>query len=482
MFGAPCCLASFFRICYITINPFLLIFLLFHFLQSKLPGKKNDASVQGAEKKSTLPKESDDLSVGSDIPDDLNRKEKFKMVIGRAKREGQEQPSKESREEIGVRVDAAAAAAILQAARRGIKNPNLEILPRAELLNGEGSRASDSSQPLGGPIMTAIAETAAAVTASEADSSEAGLTKEQKLKAERLKRAKMFTAMLKSGAVASKAPPSELISGLDLEAEPSREREGSSVPPDSDVTERNERRLKRSYRSRNKKQDGDGEAEEEEEEENEDGEEDKERDHKHSRKKRRSHRSSNHSKERHKRHRKKHSSSSLKDKESRHRRHKHEDDSSGDGEDHGHSRHSRHGHEDDIDSASDGEDHRNRRRSRHGHEDDIYSSSDGGDHRHRRHRRRRKHGSSDDDIHGEDENHGRRSRRRHKRDSTDREDLEVGDDMAKLGEPKARSPTDRLNIREASVDASNSSRKASDTTEVPDDLRAKIRAMLMATL
>lgn len=411
-------------------------------------------SIQGAEKKSMLPKESDDLSVGSDIPDDLNRKEKFKMVIGRAKREGQEQPSKESREEIGVRVDAAAAAAILQAARRGIKNPKLEILPRAQSLNGEGSHGSDSSQLLGGslPPGTAIAETAAAC---EADSSEAGLTKEQKLKAERLKRAKMFTAMLKSGAVASKASPMEsVVSGLNVETESSREREGSSMPTDSDATERNERRLKRSYRSRNKKQDEDDE-EEEGEEKDEDGEEDKEIDRKHSRKKRhRSHRSSRHSKEKHQKHRKQHSSYSSKDKEPRHRRHRHED------------------------SSADDEEHRHKGRSRQRHEDDLDSSSDGEDHRHWRHRKRRKHGSSDDDGHDEDDHRGRRSGRRHKRDITEREDLEGGGDVARLGESKAQSPTDQLDIREESV----SSHKASETTEVPDDLRAKIRAMLMATM
>ncbi|KAK4751595.1 hypothetical protein SAY87_005077 [Trapa incisa] len=60
--------------------------------QLKLPGRKNDMPVQGVEKKF----ENDDLSVGSDIPDDLNKKERFKMVIVRTKREGQEQASKES--------------------------------------------------------------------------------------------------------------------------------------------------------------------------------------------------------------------------------------------------------------------------------------------------------------------------------------------------------------------------------------------------
>ncbi|XP_031404716.1 splicing factor, suppressor of white-apricot homolog isoform X2 [Punica granatum] len=410
--------------------------------QAKFPGKKNDASIHGAEKKS-VHKDSDSLSLGSDIPDDLNKKEKFKMVIGRMKKDGQEQPPKESREELGVCVDAAAAAAILQAARRGIKNPNLEVLPRTQSLNGGQSLGSESSKPLGGPLppATAIAETAAAVTASEADSSEAGLTKDQKLKAERLKRAKMFTSTLKSGAVPSKSPPSEsVISGLGVDVEPPREREGSSVPPDSDAIERTGRWLKRSYRSRSKKQDEDDEEEEEEEEERDgDGEENTERDHKHSRKKKhKSHLSSHHSKEGHKKHRKKHSSSSSKDKDSRHQRHRHEDD--------------------------------------------IASSSDDEEYRHRRHRRRRKHRSDDDDEEDKDEHHHSKSRRRHKRDRRDRENSEEEMLAAKAGDSKRHSGADRDIYRETLVDASSSSIKASETTEVPDDLRAKIRAMLMATM
>ncbi|KAK4767807.1 hypothetical protein SAY87_002948 [Trapa incisa] len=402
--------------------------------QLKLPVKK-DMAVQGAEKKF----ENDDLSVGSDIPDDLNRKERFKMVIVRTKREGQEQPSKAPREENGVKVDAAAAAAILQAARRGIKNPKLEILPRPQPLHGEGGHGSDSPQPLGGSSIPTGSTTTA--TASEAESSQAGLTKEQKLKAERLKRAKMFTAMLKSGAVASKASPLDsVVSGLIVEAGPSWEGEGSSLPPDSDANERNERRLKRSYRSRNKIQNEDDE--EEGEEENDEVVEDKEReDSKHTRKKRRSHGSSRHSKERHKKHRKKDSS---------YGRHRH-DDISTDEEEHRHKRRSRH---------------------RHRHVDDMDGSSDGEGHRHRKHRSRRKHGSSGDDSY-EDDHH----ERRHKRECIkEREDLEEG---GELGESKAG----RLYIREASVDASGSSHKASESSnEVPDDLRAKIRAMLMATM
>ncbi|XWS27812.1 hypothetical protein CRYUN_Cryun25bG0012100 [Craigia yunnanensis] len=65
--------------------------------KSKLPGKrfiseKHDSSGLGVEKKAAPSRESDSVSVGSDIPYDSDRKEKFKMVISKSK-DGQDPPS-----------------------------------------------------------------------------------------------------------------------------------------------------------------------------------------------------------------------------------------------------------------------------------------------------------------------------------------------------------------------------------------------------
>jgi hypothetical protein len=170
----------------------------------------------------TALEKSDTLS-SSDIPYDCNRKEKFKMVIGKSKKDGQDPPSKATPPQVGVSVDAAAA--ILQAATKGVKNPRLEILsktsingiiqgPNTESGTPSGpssllSQAQSSSKKLDHgepgasiPVVRAIAQTAAIAAASEADSSEASLTREQKLKAERLKRAKMFASMIKNGGAA----------------------------------------------------------------------------------------------------------------------------------------------------------------------------------------------------------------------------------------------------------------------------------------
>ena len=168
-------------------------------------------------------------------------------------------------------MDAAATAAILQAATRGIKNPNLEALTKTSSGSGQGLGSDGgclsssgtgslySFQPQGfvenqnlnvkakasasAPFAKAIAEKVAIAAAGEADSSEAHMTKEQKLKAERLKRAKMFSAMLKSGVGASELPralsvepPGSGVSGSDAETGNlvGKEREGSSVPYDVD--------------------------------------------------------------------------------------------------------------------------------------------------------------------------------------------------------------------------------------------------------
>ncbi|KAJ7963776.1 splicing factor, suppressor of white-apricot-like [Quillaja saponaria] len=452
----------------------------------ELPGKgflsdKEDSVARVVEKKIALSKESDNLSfgsAGSELPYDYERKEKFKMVLGKSKKDGQDLTSRDIQP---LTMDAAAAAAILQAATKGIKNPCLENFHKVSL-NGNGPRSDgglsssygslhssqqqtsiqkpkQNAEPnVSVPVAKAIAETAAIVAASEADSSEACLTREQKLKAERLKRAKMFAAMIKSSAAPltteplhslSVEPPGSGISVSGVEAVNimGKEREGSSVPADIDNSDKNqkseertfeynERRSKRKYRSRSGRHE-----EEEEEKEDEEGQEDK-RIHKRSRKKHRSKRSSHHSRDRH-RHRRRHSSS--KDKDSPYGT-KH--DSSSD-EEHRHSRrHSKYG--------SDGKHHY----SRHWH---------------------RENNSSDDEHPRQSKTTKHSSISRSEREA----DVEEGEIIVKSDQSKASEAEGAS--REASVELSKAyqgraTSQPAETTEVSDDLRAKIRAMLMATL
>lgn len=513
----------------------------------KLPGKGSDSMGHQVEKKTAVPKEGDTLSRGSadlDIPYSYDRKEKFKMFIGKSKKDGQDPPSKATEPQIGISMDAASAAAILQAATRGIKNPSLENFPMTSL-NGIGrgpssdgghtssfgslrssqhqssiSKPDQKGEPsVSVPVAKAIAETAAIAAASEADSSEACLTREQKLKAERLKRAKMFAVMIKSGAAPLKTEPLRGLSaeplgsgisgsGTEVENFVGKEREGSSVPIDVDdkieksekkisVDEYNERRSKRSYRSRSKRHEEqeEGEVEEDKEEEIEEEQEGEDkRAHKHTRKKHRSHRSSHHSRERHK-HRKRHSS---KDRDSRHRRkyddssddehqysrHRDEHDTPSNNE-HRRSQHRR--HRDERDSSDDEHQH-----SRHRDEDDTLSNNE-----HQRSQHQRKHDSSSDDQHqhsrrrkhhSSDDEHDHRSRSvRHRKSQSDKEmDLEEGEIVTKSDQSKASQGD--VASREASVELSKSYQdggapsQPSEATEISDDLRAKIRAMLMATL
>ncbi|KAJ0045105.1 hypothetical protein Pint_04083 [Pistacia integerrima] len=354
---------------------------------SKLPGKgsssdRHDSTGLGVDKKKAISKESDTLSLGSDIPYDSDKKEKFKMVISKSKKDGQEQPSKVTQPNVGVTMDAAAAAAILKAATRGIRNPNLDILSKTSLngsSQGPSSEGGQASQPQSSKQLL----------------DQKGKPKEQKLKAERLKRAKVFAAMIKGKAAPSK---DETLRGLSVEPPDSgfsgsgaefanllgKEREGSSVPVDVDSSDKNEniemkdigedseRRSKRKYRSRSNR-----DVEEEEEEEKE------ENGHKRSKKKQHYRRSSHHSRDR-----KRHSSSKYGDSRHRHSRHRHKQHKSSDDEsqqskdlqkrgstyddEHHHSR-SRHKHG----SSSDDEHHRHQHRSKH-----KYSSSDE-EHRHR---------------------------------------------------------------------------------------------------
>ncbi|MBA0809770.1 hypothetical protein Gohar_025393 [Gossypium harknessii] len=469
--------------------------------KSKLPGKgfiseKHDSSGRGVEKKAASSRESDSASLGSDIPYNSDRKGKFKMVISKSKKDGQDPPSsKATQPQIGVSVDAAAAAAILQAATRGIKKPNLEILSKTSL-NGSSQvpTSKDGHVPSSGQVANAIAKTAAIVAASEADSSEACLTKEEKLKAERLKRAKMFAALIKSGSAPLKteslrglsAEPPELGvcgSGAEGGSLSVKEREGSSGAMDIDTCDKNEkmnsgihhneRRSKRKYRSRSKRHEAVSGQEEEEQEEKED----KVRDG-HSGRKRRSH----HQSRDRRKHRKRHSSSKHRDSRHRHKHDSSTDDEQSHKSDHSdsdclHSRHIRK-----RDCPSDSEHQRSRCRgssedehhpSQHRHKHDSSSENE-----HRRSRHRHKHHRSSDDEY----NH--RQKRPHAGKEVELEEGEIyaKSDQSKLSEGNVAS-------REASADISNldaaegrASSVPSTTTTVSNDLRAKIRAMLMATL
>lgn len=478
-------------------------------LQSKLPGKgfiseKHDSSSRGVEKKAASFRESDSASLGSDIPYNSDRKEKFKMVISKSKKDGQDPPSsKATQPQIGVSVDAAAAAAILQAATRGIKKPNLDILSKTSL-NGSSqvptsedghvpSSCQKGEPSVSGQVANAIAKTAAIAAASEADSSEACLTKEEKLKADRLKRAKMFAAMIKSGSAPLKteslrgvsAEPPELGvygSGAEGGSLSVKEREGSSGAMDIDTHDKNEkinsgihhneRRSKRKYRSRSKRHEEDSGEEEEQEEK-----EDKVRDG-HSGRKRRSH----HQSRDRRKHRKRHSSSKHRDSRHRHKHDSSTDDEQSHKSDHSDSDrlHSRHRRK--RGSPSDSE----HRRSRcHGSSEDEHcpsqhchkhDSSSENEHRVSRHRHKH-HRSSDDEY-----NH--RQKRSHAGKELELEEGEIyaKSDQSKLSEGNVAS-------REASADISNpdaaegrASSVPSAITTVSNDLRAKIRAMLMATL
>ncbi|KAK6934484.1 Suppressor of white apricot, N-terminal domain [Dillenia turbinata] len=467
----------------------ILFILTFHMVQFKqksdtdlkLSGKSfSSEEILGgnnrADKKSSLSRENEPS--GHDIPFETDKKEKFKMVIGKSKKDAQDQPPRAAEQQFGVSVDAAAAAAILQAARRGIKNPALPIFQKASS-NGTnqnlstdgpqvltfGSHLFSSSRPqneteklvsnaetsVSVPVANVIAKTAALAAASEADSSEASLTKEQKLKAERLKRAKMFAAMIKSGAAPLKSgavralsvdPPesgaSDLsglkdevfnnsasnLSGSAAVILADKEREGSSVPADIDTSDKIDVSQKKSFGDDEKKESRKRrnwrsrrreEDDEEQEEEKEEHEgKEKERDHKHSRKKHRSHHS----------HRSSHES---KDKH-RHRK--------------------RHSSSKDMDT-------------------------------HHQHR----HESSSEDEH----RHRHRSSKHRKRSHREKEvELEEGEISTRVSDESRASAGDD-GSREASLglldpkDGSSLSQPP-QATEVPDELRAKIRAMLLATL
>ncbi|KAK7320362.1 hypothetical protein VNO77_29771 [Canavalia gladiata] len=507
--------------------------------ESKLPGnhyQKHNPAGRAGDNNTAVHEESDNLSYGSmasNLLYDMDRKEKFKMIIGKSKKDGQDSTPKDNQAQNTVSMDAAAAAAILQAVTRGIKNPNLEIFTKTSSGSGQGlgsdgghlssSGSLYSSQRQGSvenpylnaktsastPVAKAIAEKVAIAAAGEADSSEAHMTKEQKLRAERLKRAKMFAAMLKSGVGTFKSELSQALSvdpsgsgllGSDAETGNlvGKEREGSSVPHDvdnsvksqnsekfsvdnSDKSQKseekltvfnNEQRSKRRYRSRSYRHVAGAEGEDKEEEERVD-----KRDHKRSRKKHRSHRSTHSSRDRHK-HKRRHSSSkdkyssrgtmhdSTSDDEHQHSRH-HKYDNSSDDE----HQHSRNHHK--YDSSSDEKHHSSKRRCRENSVPDHDRKHSGYSY---------KHYSSSDDEH----RHRSRSSKHKSKSHAEREtDLEEGEiimksDKSVVGEVGRASGEAYGGLSKSEHHATPS--QSPEITDVSDELRAKIRAMLMANL
>ncbi|XP_058220132.1 uncharacterized protein LOC131330530 isoform X3 [Rhododendron vialii] len=513
----------------------------------KLIGKsfiseKDDSVMNGLDKKTRLSKGSDSLSSGSagyDIPYDADRKEKFRMVIGKSKKDGQDPPSQTTQPQFGVNVDAAAAAAILQAASRGIKNPNFGFFSNSTSLNGDSHgrnsegeirKSGDNTAP--GSVAKDIAKTAALEAANEADSSEAHLTKEQRLKTERLKRAKKFVAMLKSGAAPGKTEP---LRGLSVEPQETgvstsgnlgfnlagKEKEGISVPVDANNSakkekfekysdEYQERRSKRKYRSKSALDKG-GRQEDDEDDDSEDEVEEKEKDRKKSRNKHRSRRSSREEGEEEedkeerdyryarRKHRSHHSSRQEDDEDERdhkdsrkkHRSyHSSEDDNKEeDYEDervHKHSRKKHRSHRSSDDDEEDYEEERNRKHSR----KKKHKSHSSSRHHRDRHKHKEGHRSSSKNKHesSSDEEHLHRdSSNKHRKISHSEEELEEGEISSKMSD-KSRGSVAAGVSREASLDVSSSYRdgrapsQPSEATEVSDELRAKIRAMLMANL
>ncbi|KAJ0985797.1 hypothetical protein J5N97_004153 [Dioscorea zingiberensis] len=286
---------------------------------------------------------------------DPMRKEKFKMVIGAPKKDANDQDPK-SVKPSGVTPDEAAA--IVLAATRGTSPANFLSTKHMNhmgatgnssfsSLNADGlvSKSVSTNNSLavtsstgqlgsgqfpkfdGSDVAKTIAKSAALAASNEADSSEVSLSKEQKLKAERLKRAKIFAAMIKSG----QEPITELIqaptvrsgslgptttpssySGVESDHEP-REREGSCVPNNSEILDG-----KKSCR-RDSASDHDREhkSQRKRSSRSRGNESDVEKDHRHSRKKHHSE-CSHHGRDTHKHH-KRHSS-----KESKHHRHHHD--------------------------------------------------------------------------------------------------------------------------------------------------------------
>ncbi|CAH9052574.1 unnamed protein product [Cuscuta epithymum] len=364
------------------------------------------------------------VSGDGDLPYENDKKEKFKMVIGKSKKESQEQLDKAPQQENGgFSVDAASAAAILQAAARGIKNPNIAIF----------SKTAENAE-----------------TSAEADSCDPQLSKEQQLKAERLKKAKMFVAMLKNRSVPSlKGEPSRAVSSEphysgQLDGNRSDQGEGLKF-----IDEYSAKRSMRKYRSNASRHEEDEEDEGETEHQSlgsdhkslrhmpDDDKGEKSEDRKeHRRSKRKKHHQSHHSDE----------DSDVSDRYEEERRSRR----------HSRKNHRSHNKRDDDDDEIDEEKHHRHSRKKHKSHNSSKNTS-----RHERSKRA---------SHCDDEHHRNKSDKLRK-GAADGEDLEEGE-ISKVSDQSTRG----LVCREASNDVSSPPRS---TSQPSDELRAKIRAMLM---
>ncbi|KAL5990109.1 hypothetical protein ACLOJK_011006 [Asimina triloba] len=295
-------------------------------------------------------------------------------------------------------------------------------------------------------VAKAIAKTVALAAANEADSSEASLTREQKQKAERLKRAKMFAAMIKDGShqgngLFPRLPLKQPNSSLSDLPELSDCKTGTTVPSSARATPALDASGAESadviageregssapvdgdeLDTREKggsEDDHDADRKKKHRSRSRRHEEDLERDHKHSRKK---HRSDHHS--------------SQHDRDDEHKKHQ--------------KRHSHHRHRHHHSSSED---------------DEVKRESRSDKHRRRCHREARSSGVEDGQMTRKSDKHHPHA-------------LECEDNGKKESPPHhGNSVPDRAAASSMSNDG-----PSSNTTEVPDDLRAKIRAMLLATM
>ncbi|KAF7030255.1 hypothetical protein CFC21_041841 [Triticum aestivum] len=380
---------------------------------------------------------------------------KFQLVTGGAKKE------------LPRTVTADEAAAIVMAATRGLgpANPQPNTLKDTvdiRHIQGSGAVSKPASNSEPGISVTSsdqlkkegigiidddwitntIAKAVAVAASKEADSSEASMTNEQKLKAERLRRAKMFTSIIKGGGnkndlvtqeisnESARAAPAN--SNLPVPPEPlASEREGSSVHFEREGSSLRFEREGSSVRFEREgsnmiKQEKDSDDEQNRArkyrkhhpESDEDKHDLEEGSYKHSRKRHRSERSRGHSKDAHK------------------RKHKH------------------HSKEREYRDHSSSEDELRSSKSRHRHRDDHHYAEDD---EHRRHRRSHRSGS----------------KRKHK------DDGDLNEQTLGRAEASQSTPEHRHGSEQPPSDTAQSSQAA---TQVPDELKAKIRAMLLETL
>ncbi|XP_042478840.1 splicing factor, suppressor of white-apricot homolog isoform X2 [Macadamia integrifolia] len=420
------------------------------------------------------------VSSVSDIPFDSERKEKFKMVIGGLKKDSHDLPPKPPQQQSGVSVDTVAA--ILLAATRGLRyhaddssvglgkggptssfdslsssqgqGSTQKPIPNGkscasmsiELSRSAGQSEKEGSKTSGVSVAKAIAKTAALAAASEADSSEASLTKEQKQKVERLKRAKMFAAMIKGGTAThgkdlpthSSEPPDSVLPGLlDSGCEASTLNDATVAPGTSNLSGaevdllRRERgwssvpvNIKTSHRSKSERHGSDDDTKEQ--------------------KSRKKHRP-------------------------RSRRYEEDGDDDGDECDH---RQNRKKHRSHRSSSHRKDEQKHRKR----HSSPDYEES---------HRGQKRHSLSED-------GHKHRLRAERHRGHSKREVEAENEVSTEVTGQTSTLRVDDCGSMEAALDLSKDVREGSnslvagtspsDTTEVSEDLRAKVRAMLLATM